>query len=199
MNHDFLRIGKVAIIPSLTDRYIIYIYRSFRNLQEGLAGLYLNRSNVSAMYSPLSEKWNNLKQQEFTARFVPFFDLWMLLPTPRKKQEKTCIYYIRRTKLHKTNHIYHKTANKKYRHLSTGKLAKILDSRVKVYNLSWNLRPKNDSILQRLSKAQLYSSVSGNGLYRAILLNMNLPLIAEEGGQFKGLVTTWVSGICGVG
>ena len=111
--------------------HINFIYRSFRNRQEGLAGLYLNRSNVSAMYSLLSEKWNNMKHPEFTARFVPFFDLWMLLPTPRKKQKRTCIYYIRRTKLHKTNHIYHKTANKKYRHLSTGKLAKILDSRGK--------------------------------------------------------------------
>lgn len=42
--------------------------------------------------------------------------------------------------------------------------------------------------LQRLSKAQLYSSVSGNGLYQAILLNMNLPSIAEEGGSSKALL-----------
>lgn len=42
---------------------------------------------------------------------------------------------------------------------------------------------------QRLSKAQLYSSVSGNGLYRAILSNMNLwTSIAEEGGSSKVLL-----------
>ena len=55
MNHDFLSIGKVAIIPSLTVQIDIS-YRSFRNRQVGLAGLYLEPSNVSAMYSLLSEK-----------------------------------------------------------------------------------------------------------------------------------------------
>lgn len=46
------------------------------------------------MYSLLSEKWNNMKHPEFTARFVPFFDLWMLLPTPRQKSRENLYIHV---------------------------------------------------------------------------------------------------------
>ena len=89
--------------------------------------------------------WNLLMYQPCTAYFQKSETTWNtqssrldLFPSltfgcsfspQEKKHEKTCIYciyYIRRTKIHTTNHIYHKTANKNYRHFSPGKFAKIL-------------------------------------------------------------------------
>lgn len=149
----------------------------------------------TAYFQKSETTWNNK-----TSRLDVFPSLTFGCSFPlQEKNKRKLVYTIYVAPKSTKQTIKNKTAKKIHRHLSPGKLAKILDSSVKVSNLSWTLRPKNDPIFAAV--------VQGAALLLGVRqwplpgdpVEHEPPVDRWGRGQFKGLVTTWVSGICGVG